>query len=1050
MKKFLALVLAVLMIASTVVSVAAFDDVADDNIYADAINDLQEYGIVAGTSETTFAPDELVTRWQMALFMARAKSGITDDAEWAEGAALFTDCTQYLGAIQYCYTQGIIKGVTPTEFAPNANIKLCDGIIMAIRALGYDEVGYDKDGKAVEGASYWLPYYQKADELGMLTNLDKLAVTKEMTRAETAQLIYNMLNTVVNSNNDNGYKYTLADVVFGGKKIVNVENVTGAFISQTPLQSIGADTIDDEDEIVVLTVLDDDNDYPEVEVPFADLEAAGVDVENIEEYFGAYIELVNCRVDKTWRDEDISGGSRYWAENSYIYQEYEYLSGVNTDNLLATTDADVTYHTSEDRIRIGNKTHYLADATGKKTNVVTLYTATNVEDGWEEINGYAYGENDEYYMSINDQLKDKFYDVTFIDADVDGYYEIGLVTFYEIEEYKSARSTGKEACGVMKNVKDVEYSEELSTGDIFVYTFNPFTKYVDVKEVIEITEGTITGYSEEKETKNGETTITGYVTIDGTKYTIDDVDPIDYFGEYSNDNSNLSNFLDDDNLMGETNFKKVTAKDLRTVSIDNVSETVEFYLFNDTILAFGDEVAEGADSYLVVDEFTDFELYDHVVLDAYIDGVEESIKVQKIYERDGAKKSKKYNFADLGYGKLSAALSNIFGLYTYTVDSNGYYVLTEVATLANSGANIPEAMSLKNYVTTGKSGKSAVTFTDWEVADSTNSDRGRYIRVNSATTIYFVNMDAANYGVEIIKPASRFSIDIGDEAAVNNARFIVDRMGYGDTSKFNTIIANGEANNIKYGAASVLYIITDADYVDHSNYKFVYVDADLTDKVAGDVDSFGLETGVEDSTYYEYSAEDGNAYAVRDFATVDKLYVEKNDTVIGASKELPAGLYLINEENIITAGIETDDINGNGELKAHGNVYLPYFVAKIKASNINLYDYNQIRLNNFVENPNGAAYSLTDSNNVQTIKFRFFEYNVVDETIEIVDKKNDALKEYMIENFADDSINPAESADSTELEVLLVGNTTTGFDNKLSFTNNTLCGIVFGEVVKAD
>ena len=52
MKKFLALVLAVLMIASTVVTVAAFDDVAADDKYADAINDLQEYGVVAGKSET--------------------------------------------------------------------------------------------------------------------------------------------------------------------------------------------------------------------------------------------------------------------------------------------------------------------------------------------------------------------------------------------------------------------------------------------------------------------------------------------------------------------------------------------------------------------------------------------------------------------------------------------------------------------------------------------------------------------------------------------------------------------------------------------------------------------------------------------------------------------------------------------------------------------------------------------------------------------------------------------------------------------------------------
>ena len=46
MKKFLALILAVLMIAGSMISVAAFDDVSGK--YAEAINGLQGTGIVAG------------------------------------------------------------------------------------------------------------------------------------------------------------------------------------------------------------------------------------------------------------------------------------------------------------------------------------------------------------------------------------------------------------------------------------------------------------------------------------------------------------------------------------------------------------------------------------------------------------------------------------------------------------------------------------------------------------------------------------------------------------------------------------------------------------------------------------------------------------------------------------------------------------------------------------------------------------------------------------------------------------------------------------------
>ena len=126
---------------------------------------LQEYAVVQGKTETEFAPEDLVTRLQMAIFMARANTAIVDDAEWKDGdASLFTDCTQYLGAIQYCFTKGIIKGQTATTFAPDANITLRDGVIMAVRALGYEKEddGVDNKKYTVAGANYWLPYYQKA------------------------------------------------------------------------------------------------------------------------------------------------------------------------------------------------------------------------------------------------------------------------------------------------------------------------------------------------------------------------------------------------------------------------------------------------------------------------------------------------------------------------------------------------------------------------------------------------------------------------------------------------------------------------------------------------------------------------------------------------------------------------------------------------------------------------------------------------------------------------------------------------------------------------
>lgn len=999
MKKFLALVLAVLMIASTVVTVSAFNDVTADNKYADAINDLQEYGVVAGKSETEFAPDELVTRWQMALFMARSVSGETDDANWEEGASLFTDCTQYLGAIQYCFAKGIIKGVTATEFAPNANITLRDGVIMAIRALGYEKEDEYVEESAkkynVTGASYWLPYYQKADELGMLDNLTSVAVTKDLTRAETAQLIYNMLNTKVYNYNANGYKYTLADVVFGGKQIVDVDNVTGAWISETPLQSIDADTIGDDEEIVVVTVNDEDT-YATVEVPFADLEKAGVDVENIEDYFGAYIELINCRVDNTGRDEDQGV--------NYIYKEYEYLAGLNTDNKLVTTNADVSYHKNEDRIRIGSKTHYL-DEDEKVRNYVALYTAEDAEDGWDLI-------YDADVTEINAAIEGKLYDVTFIDTDLDGYYEVGLVNFYNIAEYSAPRSNGKETCGIMEDVgaEKAEYSEKLSSGDIFVYTYNPFMNTVDVKAVVEAYEGEITGYSEKtaKNSKGVEET-TAKIGIDGETYEVSYTSTTDKVVDVFGDAKDLDDFIDEDTIMSTSDLAKVTVADLADAASDNVGETVEYYLFNDTLLAFGKVAEAAADDYLVVEEFTDFELYDHVVLNAVIDGSEESIKVKKIYDKSTGVKKVWANVEDLGYGKLANKLDDIFGIYSYTVDADGFYVLTKYT----------PSLKLSDYVSTVGTGKdNVINFSDWETTSNVGG-RQDIIRVNSATTIYLVNQDEQE--VEIIKPSSYFSIDVASE---NDVTFIIDRIGYGNNNDYHHAAGNV---GVKYGVASMLYIVTDGEYVDHSNYKFVYVDSKLSSIAIGDADEFGLETGDEEETYYQYEAQDGEAYLVSNFKDVDDLYVSKDYRKNLVNNKIEAGVYLLNADNIVVDHVLASDLTvGNYNLE-YGNVKLPFYVKSVKATDIDLYGYKSIRVD--------SIFALTNTNNVNTLTFRFYE--TADGDTYAVDKSNDKLIEYLNTYFYD-KVNDKPVA----VSVVVVPNTYSGFNGNVSFANNTLKGIV--------
>ncbi|MBQ2765447.1 MAG: S-layer homology domain-containing protein, partial [Clostridia bacterium] len=187
LKKFFALVLAMLMIVSATAIVSAdFADVAADNIYAKAINDLADKKITVG-GDSGFNPDGMVTRWQMALFVARAMTGEVDNAVWANGINIFDDVNDghYKGAISHAYLNNVILGVGDNKFNPDGNITYGAALKMAVCALGY-EVKYD--------ATNWaLAFYGKAQELGLTAGVAVYDLDKELTRAETAQIIYNMI-----------------------------------------------------------------------------------------------------------------------------------------------------------------------------------------------------------------------------------------------------------------------------------------------------------------------------------------------------------------------------------------------------------------------------------------------------------------------------------------------------------------------------------------------------------------------------------------------------------------------------------------------------------------------------------------------------------------------------------------------------------------------------------------------------------------------------------------------------------------------------------------
>lgn len=102
-RKFLAMALAALMLIGATVSVSAkkFDDVANDNIYAEQIDLLSEIGVIVGTSANEFSPNEPVTREQMALLLYRMMIG--NDNAGSINTSPFNDLYDptYHGAISW-------------------------------------------------------------------------------------------------------------------------------------------------------------------------------------------------------------------------------------------------------------------------------------------------------------------------------------------------------------------------------------------------------------------------------------------------------------------------------------------------------------------------------------------------------------------------------------------------------------------------------------------------------------------------------------------------------------------------------------------------------------------------------------------------------------------------------------------------------------------------------------------------------------------------------------------------------------------------------------
>ena len=181
MKKILFTFMALIMMFGSIFIASAFEDIAVTDNYFEAINTLTSLEVIKGKTENTFAPEDLVTREQMAALLTRLYT--TTCSEGGDNYTPFTDLDDpfYNYVVSWCYDAKVINGTTPTTFEPKANIIYQDALTMVCRLLGYTDLTYP------------MGYTTKARLIGLTSNLDDVKFDKPLTRGETAILLYNAL-----------------------------------------------------------------------------------------------------------------------------------------------------------------------------------------------------------------------------------------------------------------------------------------------------------------------------------------------------------------------------------------------------------------------------------------------------------------------------------------------------------------------------------------------------------------------------------------------------------------------------------------------------------------------------------------------------------------------------------------------------------------------------------------------------------------------------------------------------------------------------------------
>ena len=235
MKKFLSLVLALVMTMSLVTVSAGAKDFTDGSKinYKEAVDVMSAVKVIDGYAEGDFRPTATLTRGAAAKIICNLILGPTTASALVADAAPYKDVPTnhtFAGYIAYCQKEGIISGYADGTFRPAASLTGYAFMKMLLGALGYDA-----EVEQYTGANWSINVAKRAMNIGLKDGLiGDFNGVKAVTREEACLYAFNTLQATMveysakTSVSTNGTTVVIAgseakDVVNTGKTDSNID-----------------------------------------------------------------------------------------------------------------------------------------------------------------------------------------------------------------------------------------------------------------------------------------------------------------------------------------------------------------------------------------------------------------------------------------------------------------------------------------------------------------------------------------------------------------------------------------------------------------------------------------------------------------------------------------------------------------------------------------------------------------------------------------------------------------------------------------------------------